>query len=109
MGLLDAAVSEFQISVKGEQLFQVSCVMLALCCREQAQLDQAADWYRQALEAFEDETSGSCALRYDLAEVLVESGDTGSALDLFRGLQQLDPEFRDVAERVSQLAAAVSE
>jgi tetratricopeptide (TPR) repeat protein len=109
MGLLDAAMAEFEISVKSEDLFQVSCVMLALCCREQAQLDQAADWYRQALEAIEDGNAGRFALRYDLAEVLVESGDTGSALDLFRDVHQHDPDFRDVAERVSQLAAAVSE
>jgi tetratricopeptide (TPR) repeat protein len=108
MGLLDAAMAEFEISVKSEDLFQVSCVMLALCCREQAQLDQAADWYRQALEAIEDGNSGGFALRYDLAEVLVESGDTGSALDLFRDVHQHDPDFRDVAERVSQLASAVS-
>ena len=109
MGLLDAAIAEFEISVKSEGFFHVSCVMLALCCREQAQLERAADWYRQALGALEDESSGAFDLRYDLAEILVETGDTGSALDLFRDLQQLDPEFRDVSERVSQLAAAVSE
>ncbi len=109
MGLIDAAVAEFEISSKSEDLFRESCVMLALCCRELERLDQAADWYRQALEALEEGHSGAFELRYDLADVLLENGDTGSALDLFRDLHEHDPGFRDVAERVSQLSAAVSE
>ena len=109
MGLLDAAIAEFEISLKGEEFFQVSCVMLGLCCREQAQLERAVDWYRQALDALEDGGSGSSDLRYDMAEILAESGDTDRALDLFRDLQQLDPEFRDVSERVSRLTTTVSE
>jgi tetratricopeptide (TPR) repeat protein len=109
MGLLDAAIGEFEISVKSEDLFQVSCVMLGLCCREQAQLERAVEWYRQALDALEEGSSGSSDLRYDLAEILAEAGDTGRALDLFRDIEQLDPEFRDVSERVSQLSAAASE
>jgi len=109
MGLLDAAIAEFEISLKGEEFFQVSCVMLGLCCREQAQLERAVDWYRQALDALEDGGSGSSDLRYDMAEILAESGDTDRALDLFRDLQQLDPEFRDVSEQVSRLTTTVSE
>ncbi|NIM01288.1 MAG: tetratricopeptide repeat protein [Acidobacteria bacterium] len=109
MGLVDAAVAEFRISAKSADLFQESCVMLALCCRELDQLDQAANWYRQALDTIDDGNAGAFDLRYDLADVLLASGDTGSALDLFRDLHQLDPGFRDVAERVTQLSGAVSE
>jgi len=109
MGLLDAAIAEFEISLKGEELFQVSCVMLGLCCREQGQLERAVDWYRQALDALGDAGSGSSDLRYDMAEILAESGNTHRALDLFRDLQQLDPEFRDVSEQVSRLTTTVSE
>ena len=109
MGLIDAAIAEFEISVRGDMLFHESCVMLALCCREQDQPEVAADWYRRALDGLEDGNSTSFDLRYDLAEVLAETGDTNSALDVFRDLQQLDPGFRDVAERVSQLSAAVSD
>lgn len=109
MGLLDAAIAEFEISLRSEDLFQVSCVMLGLCCREQAQLERAVDWYRQALDALGDGGSGSSDLRYDMAEILAESGDTHRALDLFRDLQQLDPEFRDVSEQVSRLTTTVSE
>jgi len=109
MGLIDAALAEFEISVKSDELFQVSCVMLAICFREQQQPEVAADWYRRALEALGGDASNSFELRYDLAQVLAETGETKSALDVYRDLQQLDPGFRDVADRISELAATVSE
>ena len=109
MGLIDAAVAEFEISVKNEELFQQSCVMLALCCREQAQLDRAVDWYRQAVEALDHHSDEACGLRYDLAETLLEVGDTEKALDLFRDLAEHAPGFRDVSQRVEELAPAGSD
>ncbi len=109
MGLLDAAVAEFELCLESPELSHEACVMLAMCCREMARFEAAADWYRKALQETDEGKPESFGLRYDLADVLSESGETGSALDLFRGLQELDPGFRDVSERVSQLIAAVSD
>ena len=104
MGLVDAAIAEFEISLKAEELFQESCSMLAICHRERDELDQAAAWYRRALE------SGPVAgLQYDLAEVLLQAGDATTALDLFRDVMEGDPSFRDVQAKVSELAASVAD
>ena len=109
MGLLDAAIAEFEISVKGEDLVQESCVMLALCFRDRAEHVRAAEWYRQAVDALGQDPADTCGLRYDLAETLLEAGETQEAADLFRDVERLDPGFRDVTRRLADLAHAGSD
>jgi thioredoxin-like negative regulator of GroEL len=64
---------------------------------------QAARWYREAIEASADDPSSLSELRYDLAEVLLQSGDNEGALSMFRDVLRADPTFRDVRGRVSEL------
>jgi len=109
MGLLDAAIAEFEISLKGEDLVQESCVMLALCFRDRAEHVRAAEWYRQAVDALGQDPADTCGLRYDLAETLLEAGETQEAADLFRDVERLDPGFRDVTRRLADLAHAGSD
>jgi tetratricopeptide (TPR) repeat protein len=109
MGLLDAAIAEFEISVKGQDLVQESCVMLALCFRERAEHVRAAEWYRQAVDALGQDPADTCGLRYDLAETLLDAGDTQAAADLFRDVERLDPGFRDVTRRLADLTPAGSD
>lgn len=77
--------------------------MLAICHRERRETDQAAHWYRRALEAPGGDPESAAGLRYDLGEVLLEAGDIEQALQAFRDVLEADPAFRDVRERVEQL------
>lgn len=103
MGLMDEAIREFEIVTRFEALYREACSMMAICHRDRSEMSQAARWYRQALEAPGGDAEAQSGLRYDLAEVLLESGDTEGALDLFRNVMRANPSFRDVRSRVSEL------
>jgi tetratricopeptide (TPR) repeat protein len=105
MGLVDEAISEFEIASKCTSLYREACVMVALCHRERVDMAAAARWYRQALEAPGGEPEMLNRVRYELAEVLLEAGDGAGALGLFRDVLQADPAYRDVRGRVTQLEA----
>ena len=77
--------------------------MLAMCHRDRQEMGEAARWYRSAMEASGSDPQALAGLRYDLAEVLLESGDAEAALDQFRDVMREDPTYRDVQGRVSEL------
>ncbi len=103
MGLLEDAVAAFQTAARSPALFHDACSMIALCHRERGDLQGAAEWYRQAIGAPGSEARALLGLQYDLAEVLLASGEEQEALDLFRRILQVDPSYRDVTARVSEI------
>jgi len=108
MGLTDEAMQEFRLAADAPAMRREACAMLGLCHRDRGELDQAARWYRAALEC--DPTDGETlrGLRYDLAEILLEGGDARAALAEFRDVLQDDPTFRDVRGRVVDLENRLS-
>jgi len=105
MGLVSEAISEFELASTSEELRCEASVMLAVCHRDQGDTAQAESWYRKAIEAAAGDAEASNALRYELAEVLAQSGDAGGALDVFRDVLAADPGYRDVQARVAELEA----
>jgi tetratricopeptide (TPR) repeat protein len=103
MGLLDEAIRELALAVGTQDLHREACAMLAVCHRERQEIDEAVQWYCRALEGATADSETASGLRYDLAETLLEAGEAEAALDHFRNVQAIDPTFRDVEGRVSQL------
>ena len=104
MGLVDEALEQFELVARSGQLQREACSMLAICRRERGDLREAVACYRRALAASSEER-GEAGLRYDLADVLLEAGEVEDALSLFRDVLQIDPGYRDVRRRVSDLEA----
>jgi len=105
MGLVSEAISEFEIACSSEELRCEASVMLAVCHRDLGDTAKAEGWYRKAIEAAAGDPEASNALRYELAELLVQSGDAWGALDVFRDVLAADPGYRDVQARVAELEA----
>jgi tetratricopeptide (TPR) repeat protein len=105
MGLIEEAMAEFERSCPSEEVGREARVMLAVCHRELGQVEQAVRWYREALDLGGGEPGGLLELRYDLAEVLIESGETAAAQQLLREVADADPSFRDVKDRLNHLQA----
>ena len=103
MGLMDEAINEFETASKSAERFRESCTMLAICHRERQQTDQAAVWYRKAIDAAGDDPEALSALRYELGELLLEAGDRSGALSVFRDVLQSNPAYRDVQHRIAEL------
>jgi tetratricopeptide (TPR) repeat protein len=107
MGMIDEAISAFEHAVHSPDLHREACTMIAVCHHEQGERDQAAQWYRKAIEAAADAGDVLSRLRYDLAEVLLEAGDARGALDQFRDVLETDPSFRDVQGRIRTLETSL--
>jgi tetratricopeptide (TPR) repeat protein len=105
MGLMDEAIGEFHVAVKSSEMNREASIMLAICHRERREINDAAEWYRRALQAPGGDPESSAELRYELAEVLLEAGEVEQALEAFRALLDADPGYRDVRERIEQLEA----
>jgi tetratricopeptide (TPR) repeat protein len=108
MGLMDEAVAEFQIAVKSSEILREAAIMLALCHREREEKQEAVGWYRRAIEAPGGDAEAAYGLRYEFAELLLETGNIEGALEQFRDVLSSNPSFRDVRERVEQLEARLT-
>jgi tetratricopeptide (TPR) repeat protein len=108
MGLMDEAIAQFEQAVQSPEFGREAYTMLALCHRERDELDAAARCYRQAIDSSQSDGEALNSLRYELAELLLNTGDRAGALDEFRHLQEADPSFRDVQDRVASLESCPS-
>jgi tetratricopeptide (TPR) repeat protein len=103
MGLIDEALTEFENAAQDADLRRQSCIMMAMCHRQNGGLEDAVLCYQRALESPGDDREAASGVRYDLAEVLLQQGDAEGALNLFRDVLEEDPTFRDVRNRVDEL------
>jgi tetratricopeptide (TPR) repeat protein len=103
MGLVDDAIEEFKSASAAPELYREACSMLGLCHWERGETDEAIRWYRAALEAPGDEEAPLSGLRYDLAEILFQTGDHRGALDLYAQIAAVEPHYRDVENRLTEL------
>jgi len=105
MGLLPEAIREFQVASRDASFFVECCSMIGVCYLEQGMSSQAAEWYRKALQAPELSAEAIMALQYDLAAALEAAGDMGEAQGLYTEISAADPTYRDVTDRLDNLAA----
>jgi tetratricopeptide (TPR) repeat protein len=107
MGLVDEAIAEFQLAAKDEARLLECSSMLGICFMDKGMPKLAVKWFEKGLKApgrSEEEYQG---LRYDLAMAHEASGDLDKALNLFEDLYGQDANFRDVAQKVRDLRAAL--
>ena len=108
MGLGDDAIAEFKLATAAPELYREACSMIGLCHWERGEAGEAIRWYRAALEAPADETEPLSGLRYDLAEMLLATGDERGAFDLFSQVEEAEPAYRDVKDRIEELRGRLS-
>ncbi len=101
MMLIDPAIEEFKIAMRDPERTLECCSMLSICEQARGGLDQAVDWLHQGIEAPGFPPEDSIGLRYDLAEILLQQGHQALALETFRQVYDMDPDYRDVAARLA--------
>jgi len=106
MSLTDEAISEFQRAAKSPQYAVESCSMLGLCFLEKGLPQLAIKWYRKGLEAPNIREEDRLGLQYDLANLYANVGDRESAYRTFLEIYGSNASFRDVGERLKELAPA---
>ncbi len=101
MMLIDPAIEEFKIAMRDPERTLECCSMLSICEQARGDLDRAVDWLNQGIEAPGFPPEDSIGLRYDLAEILLQQGHQALALETFRRVHEMDPDYRDVAARLA--------
>ena len=110
MGLTEEAIGEFQKVVRTVRRgpyppqYLPACSLLGLCFMEKQLPKLAVHWYTRALECPGLDPDAAVALEYDLATALEEAGDREGARDKFLEVYSQNVDYRDVADKVRQLA-----
>ena len=106
MSLTDEAISEFQRAAKSPQYAVECCSMLGLCFLEKGLPQLAIKWYRKGLDAPNIREDDRLGLQYDLANIYADTGDRENAYRTFLEIYGANASFRDVGERLKDLAPA---
>ena len=101
MMLLDPAIEEFKIAMGDPERTLECCSMLSICEQARGDLDSAVEWLRKGVLAPGFPPEDSIGLRYDLAEIYLQQGHLGMATEEFKAVQEMDPDYRDVAARLA--------
>ena len=107
MGLLDDAIGEFERSSRNAGREADALYMVGICRLEQGNPMEAANAFRNALNAAQIKDMQRVALGYELGAVLEQLGQLPEALDAFRTAEGVDASFKDVGARVGALTAKV--
>ena len=106
MGLTDEAIGEFQLASKDPLHSVECCSMLGLCFLEKGMPQLAIKWYKKGLETIGIRDDDRLGLSYDLGSVYADVGDRESAYKTFLEIYGSNAQYRDVGERLRDLAQA---
>lgn len=104
MGMLDEAIGEFQQASRSAETFASCCSMLGLCFREKGMPQIAEKWYRRGLEHLGADTDDDqhLGLLYDLAELHLERGELGQAVEEFTEVYAANATYREVSKHLAE-------
>lgn len=103
MGLLDEAISEFQLAAKDSRYLVDCCSLLGASFLEKGFPDLAVKWYRRGLESPVSSDSERLGLLYELGTLFESIGDGDSAREALAEISATDSSYRDVAARLDRL------
>jgi tetratricopeptide (TPR) repeat protein len=99
MLLIEPALEEFKKAMRDPERTLECCSMLAICEQAQGNLENAAEWLHQGIDAPGFPPEDSIGLRYDLGEILEQLGRPEEARQHFQTVFDLDATYRDVANK----------
>ena len=99
MMLLEPAMEEFKKAMRDPERTLECCSMLSICELAKGSLEPAAEWLRRGIDAPGFPPEDAIGLRYDLGDILLQQGQKGEALEQFQLVSEIDPEYREVAQK----------
>jgi tetratricopeptide (TPR) repeat protein len=101
MGLLTEAIAEFILSEKSPVRRMDSVSMIALCMKETGRPEEAIAKLEEGLAAVEEGSDDQKGVLFDLGELYFSTGRKEEAKETFLRLQEIDPHYRDIGNRLS--------
>ncbi len=104
-GEVDSAMACLRTAARDPLYRFRAASMLARIARDQGRLGEAVEWLERAVESPAPSVEASRSLLYELGDALDAGGEDARALAVFIELESSAPGYRDVGERVADLAA----
>ncbi|MEZ4703615.1 MAG: tetratricopeptide repeat protein [Bdellovibrionota bacterium] len=104
MGLLDEAISEFEIAREDPNVQLDASSMIGLCLAAKKEFSKAIKLYEYTLKSLPTiKNVKALGLCYELAECYIGAGRHHEAYALFVKITKIDPAYRDCKKRVREL------
>jgi len=101
LGMLDPAIEEFKKAMRDPERTLECCSMLSICEQARGDLAAAVSWLQQGILAPGFPPEDCVGLRYDLGDIYLLQGHTDLAMEEFKAVHDMDPDYRDVAARLA--------
>lgn len=105
---LEEAMALFEEASKNPALWLKAHAQIGICCRTMGNLRAAIQAFRVALNDSSASPKEILDVQYMLARSLQSSLQNKEALTVYRQLARAQPDYRDVASRIKQLAASTA-
>ncbi len=105
MGLLDEAIGEFLVAEK-RGLSLRATMLLAFCYLEKGRLRRSMEFFQKATQHEKLTRSAFLGMRYDLGIHFEKTGQVEQALNQYKAIEQLQSDYRNVAELIENLEQA---
>lgn len=102
MGLYDNAIKSFSLSAKSTEMHLASCHMIGVCYYRQGKRDKAISTLFTSFKSSKDKKEGA-GIGYELGNILSEINRKKDALNIFKMVKKIDPDFMDIREKVEKL------
>lgn len=99
MGLLEEAKEEFSLSMRSQQFFSDSCLMLAVCLKEQGECPSASAQLELLLQNPKCQGAKAQAIRYELGLLYEVQEQWSQAAGIYESI----PTFHDVPQRLESI------
>ena len=106
MGLFEDAIGEFRYALGFPSRRLDALQLMGLCALDLGRAQDAVGHLEQALASPDVPADREAPLRYELGRAYHSLPDRGRALETFRRVYELEPDFQDVADRVAELERA---
>lgn len=104
-GLLDEAITNLQIAARDPEKQVRNSTMLAMCYMEKGSYPLAITGFTKVMELMSPSDSTYIHVKYELASAYLNNKDINKARELYSEIQAENPDFKDVAGKLSSLQA----
>jgi tetratricopeptide (TPR) repeat protein len=103
-GLIDEAIDEFKLASRDKNLAIECFSVISNCHKKKKDFEEAIKWKEKAVQHSEEESGQYYALKYELASIHEEQGDSEKALALYNEIHEWNSGYKDVSQKMIALA-----
>ncbi|MCJ7580158.1 MAG: tetratricopeptide repeat protein [Candidatus Aminicenantes bacterium] len=107
-GLWDEAIEEIKLASQDASLAIDCYLVMSVCYRKKQDYNEALIWVEKALQIAGEGSSQFFSLKYELASIYEELGDSLKAMQVFLDVKKWESDYRDVNKRLKDLAKTIN-